>query len=150
MRTVLEAQFGEAIMNVYRRALSECDHNATRFHQMLYEHRGLETARIFLRAAKVLEGYVALWERGRLDLTVEAEILAPQWESLFSEKSVKSHGPGWQKMDTKSRLRKKRESEFPTIRSFSQKRGSVRTLRPGSSNPRGGLWTLLTTTNALL
>jgi hypothetical protein len=41
---------------------------------MLTEHRGLETARILLRAVAVSEGYTALWERGRLDLTVEALI----------------------------------------------------------------------------
>ena len=38
---------------------------------MLHEHRGLETARILLHASSVSEGYVALWERKRLDLTVE-------------------------------------------------------------------------------
>jgi hypothetical protein len=52
---------------------------------MLHEHRGLETARILLRASKVSEGYVALWERKRLDLTVEAVILAAEWHLLFSE-----------------------------------------------------------------
>jgi hypothetical protein len=72
----LEAKFDGAMMNVYRRALSECHYNATRFLQMLYDHRGLETARILLHASGVSEGYIALWERKRLDLTVEALILA--------------------------------------------------------------------------
>ena len=31
------------------------------------------------------EGYVALWERKRLDLTVEALILADEWLPLFGE-----------------------------------------------------------------
>jgi hypothetical protein len=85
MSSELETQFDEAMMDVYRRALSECGYNATRFLHMLYKHRGLETARILLRAAKVSEGYIALWERKRLDLTVEAVILAPEWNALFSE-----------------------------------------------------------------
>ena len=72
----LEARFDDAMMNVYRRALKECHYNATRFLQMHYEHRGLETARILLHASDVSEGYVALWERKRLDLTVEALVLA--------------------------------------------------------------------------
>jgi hypothetical protein len=63
MSNELEARFDEAMMDVYRRALSECGYNATRFLHMLYEHRGLETARILLRASKVSEGYIALWER---------------------------------------------------------------------------------------
>jgi len=52
----LEAQFDDAMMNVYRRALMECGYNATRFLQMLHEHRGLETARILLHAPGVSEG----------------------------------------------------------------------------------------------
>ena len=66
--------FDEKIMDIYRRALSEARYRATIFHQMLLAHRGLETARILLRTKTVSDGYTALWERGRLDLTVEAVI----------------------------------------------------------------------------
>ena len=85
MNKELEARFDEAMMEVYSRALNEGDYKATRFLHMLHEHRGIETARILLHVSKVSEGYVALWERKRLDLTVEAVILAPEWHSLFSE-----------------------------------------------------------------
>jgi hypothetical protein len=85
MNNDLEARFDEAMMDVYIRALNECAYKATRFLHMLHEHRGLETARILLHASKVSEGYVALWERKRLDLTVEAVILAEQWHPLFSD-----------------------------------------------------------------
>jgi len=85
MNRELEARFDEAMMDVYRRALNECGYKATRFLHMLHEHRGLETARILLHAANVSEGYVALWERKRLDLTVEALILGEEWRSLFTE-----------------------------------------------------------------
>lgn len=85
MNKELEARFDQAMMDVYSRALNECDYKATRFLHMLHEHRGIETARILLHASKVSEGYVALWERKRLDLTVEAVILAAEWHSLFSE-----------------------------------------------------------------
>jgi hypothetical protein len=81
----LEGRFDDAMMNVYRCALSECDYNATRFLQMLYDHRGLKTARILLHAFNVSDGYVALWERHRLDLTVEALILEEDWHPLFSD-----------------------------------------------------------------
>lgn len=85
MNTELEARFDEAMMDVYRRALKECDYKATRFLHMLHEHRGLETARILLHAPGVSEGYIALWERKRLDLTVEAVILGDRWQPLFTE-----------------------------------------------------------------
>jgi hypothetical protein len=85
MSKELEARFDDAMMGVYQSARDECDYKATRFLQMLHEHRGLETARILLHASNVSEGYVALWERKRLDLTVEAVILAEEWRPLFSE-----------------------------------------------------------------
>jgi hypothetical protein len=81
----LARRFDEAMMNVYRRALAECHYNASWFLQMLYEHRGLETARILLRASDVSDGYVALWERSRLDLTVEELSLKIEWQPLFSD-----------------------------------------------------------------
>lgn len=81
----LEAKFDDAMMSVYQRALKECHYNASRFLQMLYEHRGLETARILLHAPTVSEGYVALWDRGRLDLTVEALMLSTEWDGLFTD-----------------------------------------------------------------
>ena len=87
MSKTLEARFDHAIMQLYQRARDECGYNATRFLQMLHEHRGLETARILLHASKVSEGYVALWERKRLDLTVESLILAEEWRPLFSEEA---------------------------------------------------------------
>jgi hypothetical protein len=84
-RLGLEQRFDAAMLNVYRRALKECRYNATRFLQMLYDHRGLETARILLHASDVSDGYVALWERKRLDLTVEAVVLAEEWRPLFTD-----------------------------------------------------------------
>jgi hypothetical protein len=86
MDITIQSRFDDAMMDVYVRALKECDYKATRFLHMLHEHRGLETARILLRAPKVSEGYIALWERGRLDLTVEAVILSSEWQALFSDK----------------------------------------------------------------
>lgn len=81
----LECQFDIAMMDIYRRAKEEAGYNATRYLQMLGEHRGLRTAQILLNAPHVSEGYTALWERDRLDLTVEALILQQQWHGLFSD-----------------------------------------------------------------
>ena len=85
MPTEAESQFNEAMLNIYRRAKAEAGYNATRFLSMVVEHGGLETARYLLHAATVSEGYTALWERKRLDLTVEAMILRPEWQALFSD-----------------------------------------------------------------
>jgi hypothetical protein len=74
MMNELECRFDAAMMDIYCRAKSEAHYNATRYFQMLIEHRGLETARILLHVDAVSQGYTALWERGRLDLTVESLI----------------------------------------------------------------------------
>jgi hypothetical protein len=73
------------MIDVYKRAKSEAGYNATRFLGMVNDHGGLETARILLLSQVVSEGYTALWERGRLDLTVEAIILEPAWDALFTD-----------------------------------------------------------------
>jgi hypothetical protein len=53
----LVEEFDEAMFRVYQRALLEAKYNATRFLQMLEEHRGLETARILLHSPHVSEGH---------------------------------------------------------------------------------------------
>jgi hypothetical protein len=85
MTKALEEQFDDAMMDIFRRAKTEAHYSATRYFQMLTEHRGVETARILLHAEKVSDGYTALWERGRLDLTVEALIYdSSEFQALFT------------------------------------------------------------------
>src|SRR5438128_6083956 len=85
MPSDLEARFDEAMMQIYVRAKSEAGYNATRYLEMLHDNRGLETARILVLADQPSDGYTALWERRRLDLTVEALILQPEWQALFAQ-----------------------------------------------------------------
>jgi hypothetical protein len=84
----VEQHFDAAMMNIYHQARDEAQYNATRYLQMLYEHRGLRTAQILLHARNVSDGYTALWMRERLDLTVEALVLNPQWQELFTEQEL--------------------------------------------------------------
>lgn len=72
------------MLDIYQRAKSEAGYNASRFLSMVSEQGGYEAARTLLHAQKVSDGYTALWERKRLDLTVEALILKPEWQDLFS------------------------------------------------------------------
>jgi hypothetical protein len=85
MASELETRFDDAMMRIYVRAKNEVRYNATRYLQMLHDHRGLETARILVMADQPSEGYTALWERSRLDLTVEALVLQPEWQPLFAQ-----------------------------------------------------------------
>ena len=85
----LEIAFHEAMLNIYRAAKSEAKYNAQRFLQMVVDHGGTEAAHMLINADAVSEGYTALWERGRLDLTVEAMVVNTQkFHSLFTEKEL--------------------------------------------------------------
>jgi hypothetical protein len=81
----LEAQFHEAMLEVYRRAKSEAGYSANIFLRMVVERGGLKTAKYLLHVPVVSDGYTALYERNRLDLTVEAVMLDPKWQDLFTD-----------------------------------------------------------------
>lgn len=88
MPTLLEQEFYGAMVNIFERAKIEANHVATRFIQMVAEHGGVETARILINANKPSDGYIALWEKGRLDITVEALVQHPKWASLFTAEEI--------------------------------------------------------------
>ena len=89
MDKMLAEEFEEAMHDIYRRALSEAGYKASIFLNMLFEHRGVETAKRLIHSSKVSDGYTALWERGRLDLTVEALISDNEnWQPLFSAEEI--------------------------------------------------------------
>jgi hypothetical protein len=80
--------FHGAMVDLYKRAKSEAGYNATYFLSMVSDMGGLETARYLLHTSEPSDGYEALWERGRLDLTVEAAVLKPRWRGLFSDQEL--------------------------------------------------------------
>lgn len=81
----LERRFHQAMVSIYNTAKRELGYNATRFLQMLSQQGGLATAKQLLWDDRPSDGFTTLWERGRLDLTVEARILAPEFATLFTE-----------------------------------------------------------------
>ncbi len=89
MPTQLEVKFHEAMEDIYRRAKEDAGYNATVFRRMVTDHGGLEAARRLINAGTVSDGYTALWERGHLDLTVEAVVIAtPEFHSLFTTEEL--------------------------------------------------------------
>lgn len=84
----LVSEFNRAIFGIYTRAKTEAGYNATHFLQMLTDHGGLATAKRLLAAPRVSDGFVALYERNRLDLTVEAHVLDPKFAPLFTEEEL--------------------------------------------------------------
>lgn len=89
MFTALQDKFNAAMLNIYNRAKAEANYNATRYLHMVGENGGLETARYLIHSKNVSDGYTALWERGRLDLTVEALIIDnPEYHELFTAEEL--------------------------------------------------------------
>jgi hypothetical protein len=81
----IELRFHDEMLEIYRRAKVECHYNATRFLQMVSESGGLAAARSLLAAPGLSDGFTALWQCGRLDLTVEALVLRSPWNELFTD-----------------------------------------------------------------
>ena len=85
----LEKKFDAALHDVYKKAKYEAHYNATIFLKMLYERGGLGTARYLINADKPSDGYTALYERKRLDLTVEAVVIENEmWHALFTPEEL--------------------------------------------------------------
>lgn len=56
---------------------------------MVGEYGGLKTAQKLIWAAEVSSGFTTLWEHQRLDLSVEALVLRPEYFSLFTDEERK-------------------------------------------------------------
>lgn len=73
------------MLQIYHQAKKHCNYNATRFYQMVNEKGGLATAKALLASQEIQSGLTTLWECGRLDLSMEALVIDPRFEQLFSE-----------------------------------------------------------------
>jgi hypothetical protein len=82
-------QFHDLMVETYVRAANECDYRPVRFLQMVTERGGLATAQDLLRSSRPAEGLSTLWERKRLDLSVEALVCQEPWRTLFTEEEIK-------------------------------------------------------------
>jgi hypothetical protein len=84
----VRAAFERAMKDVYVRAKNEANYTATYFRTMLSNYGGLDTAHRLLASSEISTGFAALYERGRLDLTVEALVVKPEFAGLFSDEEI--------------------------------------------------------------
>jgi hypothetical protein len=83
-----ERAFHGAMVAIYQTAKRELGYNANRFLQMVSEHGGLAAARQLLWSDQPSDGFMTLLSHGRLDLTVEAHVLFPEYASLFTDEDL--------------------------------------------------------------
>ena len=84
----LETRLHQAMVSIYQTAKQELGYNATYFWQMVLDYGGLEAARRLLATENPSSGFGTLWEHGRLDLSVEAHVIQPEFESLFTPEEI--------------------------------------------------------------
>ncbi|MEV0946542.1 DUF262 domain-containing protein [Rhodococcus sp. NPDC049939] len=84
----LVLELGRELVSCYDRASREAGYTSPQLRSMLADLGPLATARKLLSSPTVSDGFADLWERNRLDLTVEAKVLDPRFNSLFTEDEV--------------------------------------------------------------
>ena len=84
----VRAEFERAMKDIYVRAKSEANYTASYFIGMLSSYGGLGTAQRLLASTEVSSGFAALYERDRLDLTVEALVIQSKFASLFTDEEL--------------------------------------------------------------
>ena len=80
----IEREFHAAMLDIYRVAKRELSYNAARFLQLVEARGGVQAAKQLLTGSPS-EGFATLWEKGRLDLSMEAHILKPEFRDLFTD-----------------------------------------------------------------
>ena len=83
--TDLEKQFDQDMRNIYIEAKTDCGYNATRFLQMISAKGGLAAAKQLISKEGGTDGFTTLWEHHRLDLSIEAHVLKPEYAALFTD-----------------------------------------------------------------
>jgi hypothetical protein len=80
--------FDRAMFAIYDQATS-FGYYPHDFRSMVEKLGGILAAKQLINTTKVSQGFTRLWEENRLDLSVEALAVSPQWRALFSAEEIK-------------------------------------------------------------
>jgi hypothetical protein len=131
----LAKQFDATMFEIYRRAKLEADYSATIFLRMIGDRGGLATAKYLINSPTPSDGYTQLYQRGRLDLTVEAMVVEnPKWHELFTREEVAAASRRLQRYGYRPRTatvltvaRPKLSSDVPNVGNTAGTRGMSKT-----------------------
>lgn len=84
----LETKFHKAMLDIYVRVKKEIKYNPSRFIQLVNDRGGLATAKQLIRVDGGTSGFTTLWENNRLDLSVEAHAIKPEYRDLFTDEEI--------------------------------------------------------------
>ena len=83
-----EQKFQQELLDKSAAAKRDCGYNPTRFIQMLASRGGVQTAKDLIGKRKISDGFTTLQMAGRLDLTMESSVVAPEYAELFTDDEV--------------------------------------------------------------
>ncbi|KAF0187236.1 MAG: hypothetical protein FD163_511 [Hyphomonadaceae bacterium] len=81
-------RFSEAVSGLYKRTQIECNHRQTFLKDLADSIGGYRAAKKILGNKKYLIGIASLKNYNRLDLSVEALVVDPQWEGIFTKRQL--------------------------------------------------------------
>jgi len=84
----LEKKFKDDMHQIYIRAKKELRYNATRFMRLVSDKGGLLAAKQLITKNGGTYGVEVLWENKRLDFSVEAHVLRPEYQEPFSNEET--------------------------------------------------------------
>ncbi len=76
------------LLNGYNISKREFGYNATRFLEMISKKGALETAKTLIKKDALSTGFIMLYENNRLDISLEAIVLKPEYKELFTENEL--------------------------------------------------------------
>jgi hypothetical protein len=80
----LAHEFTREMYARYRYLRRTLNYRANSFQALVANHGGVGAAKLFLRDRNASDGFTRLCEEGMLEYTVQAAVLKPKYESLFT------------------------------------------------------------------
>lgn len=84
----LEQRFHRAMVAAVEASRREASYNPTYFARMLAEYGGVGAAKRILADPEMKSGFTTLFLANRLDLTVEAHVIKPEFAPLFTQDEI--------------------------------------------------------------
>lgn len=84
----LKKSFHQEIINLYKKIIKSIKYKPTRLMDYINKYGGYEAAVKYISTESNVQDFAVLWEKERLDLSVEALITSETYRSLFQEELV--------------------------------------------------------------
>lgn len=84
----LKKSFHQEIINLYKKIMKSIKYKPTRLMDYINKYGGYEAAVKYISTESNVQDFAVLWEKERLDLSVEALITSETYRSLFQEELV--------------------------------------------------------------